>query len=38
MTVKEVGSPQGHAEAHIRIINAVYLRSLVVSSDFELGF
>lgn len=35
--MKEVGSPQGHAEAHILIINAVYFRSLVVSSAFELG-
>lgn len=38
MTVKEVGSAQGHAEAQILIINAVYLRPLVVSSDCELGF
>lgn len=29
---------QRHAEARILIINAVYLRSLEVSSDFKLGF
>lgn len=38
MAVKEVGSPQRHAEARILIINAVYLTSLEVSSDFKLGF
>lgn len=38
MTVKEAGSAQGHAEAHVLIISAAYLRALVVSSDFELGF